>query len=158
VIILGIDSSSTQSGVSVVKDGKVTEVHLFRSNKKDDLGKRLYDWGEFLRSVKAKRKVECVAVEKDSVNRNLNTIRMLSYFESVALTKAGEWGADTLLLQPSTARKHALGNGGLKKEQVYDKYKKKYKLRPYGDGGNDQSDAICVGLAADRILRGESAS
>jgi len=143
--------------VSVLKDGRVTEIHFFKSNKKDDLGRRLYDWGEFLRSIKAKRKIECVAVEKDSVNRNLNTIRMLSYFESVALTKAGEWGAETLLLTPATIRKHALGNGSLRKEEVYDKYKKKYKLRAYADGGNDQADAIACGLAA-HILRSESTS
>ncbi len=150
--IIGIDSSSTKCGVCFVKDGEVTEVSLFKSNKKDDLGKRLYDWGEYLRRFKAKRKIDCVAVEKDSVNRNLQTIRMLSYFESTALYLAGQWGADTLQLAPSTARKHALGNGSLTKEQVYEKYKKKYKLRGYKDGGNDQSDAICIGLAAFRML------
>lgn len=152
--IIGIDSSSTKSGISFVKDGKVTEVHLFQSNKKDDLGKRLYDWGEFLRSVKAKRKVNLVAVEKDSVNRNLNTVRMLSYFESIALLKAGEWDADTLLLAPSTARKHALGKGNIKKEGVYEAYKKQFKLRDFKDGGSDQADAIAIGIAAHRILFG----
>lgn len=151
--IIGVDPSSSKCGVCFVKDGKVTDIGFFRSDTKDDLGKRIFDWYRYLRSFKAKRKVDCVAVEEDSVNRNLNTIRKISYFESGALLSAGEWGSKSLLIKPNTARKQALGNGALKKEEVYEIYRKEFKLRDEKDGGNDQSDAICIGLAANRMLR-----
>lgn len=152
--IIGIDSSSTRCGIVYLKDEEVQNIELFVSNKKEDIGLRLHNWGVFLQRFKAKRKVDCIAVEKDSVNRNLNTIRMLSYFESVALAKAGEWRADTLLLTPLTARKQALGSGTFTKEDVYDYYKKRYKItEEYGKGGNDKTDALCVAFAAERILQ-----
>lgn len=152
MLILGIDSSSTKSGVAVIKDGKVTEVSVFYSNKKDDLGKRLYDWGEYLRNTKAKRRIDAIGLEQVSSSRNLNTVRMLAYFEAVVIQKSAEWDTKLFLFKPATARKIALGNGSITKEQVYDKFKKKYGLLPYSNGGNDQSDSIVIALATQKSI------
>lgn len=81
-----------------------------------------------------------------SVSRNLNTVRVVSYFEGLSLYKGAEWGAQTLSLRPTEIRQQAFGKV-ISKQQVYDKLKKRYKLLPYDEGGNDESDAIAAALA-----------
>jgi Holliday junction resolvasome RuvABC endonuclease subunit len=156
-IVLGIDPSSTCCGFAVVKDGEVVEYGHHASNKKNDLGRRIWDFGQFLARVKSKRKFSLVAVEEDSVNRNMNTIRKLAYFESAALSKAGSWGVPTLLLKPNSARKLAFGpgNGNLSKDQVFSilsdrgfEFDDKY--------GKDESDAITIALAGYEWLKAKN--
>ena len=149
IFVVGVDPSSTRSGVALLKNGEVIWHGHHESDKKLDIGERLYDFGIYLHRKRAKRKITALGVEKDSVNRNMNTVRMLSYFESAALSFAGELGAQTFSFTPNSARKLALGkgNGNLKKQQVYDIMCKEYDLPEYDSGGSDESDAIVIGKA-----------
>jgi Holliday junction resolvasome RuvABC endonuclease subunit len=152
--ILGVDPSSTICGVSIVNasDGEVIEFSHHVSNKKLDLGERVWKFAKYLDKFRAKRKIIAVGIEEDSVSRNLNTVRKISYFESVALLKAGQWGATSLLIKPSTARKLTLGkgNGNLKKDQVFDMMSNEYKFTD-GKAGLDECDAVVIGIAAQKL-------
>lgn len=87
-----------------------------------------------------------------SVSRNMNTVRVVSYFEGLSLFKSAEWGCYTLSLRPYEIRKKAFGKA-LSKQQVYDKLSKGYKLLPYDEGGNDQSDSIAAAIAGWNYIR-----
>jgi Holliday junction resolvasome RuvABC endonuclease subunit len=149
--VLGVDASSTSAGVAIIEDGVPVRVDVHKSNKKLDLGRRLYEWGLFLVQFRARQKIDLVATEKVTKQRNMNTVRMLAYFEAVALQKAGEWNVPTLRLEVKTIRKQAFGHGGASKEQIYIKYANILNLSPFEKGGNDMSDACAAGVAGYKI-------
>lgn len=146
--IISIDPSSTCCGVAFLSDGEVTSLDHWNKDKKADVNTNLYNYSLFLRRFRAKRKVDWIASEEVSHSRNVNTIRKISYFESIGLLLAGEWKANILLLKVPHIRKVVFGSGSFSKEWVYNELRKDYKLPPYDKGGNDESDAIAVGLAA----------
>lgn len=151
--VLGVDASSSSAGVAIIEDGIPVRVDVHKSNKKLDLGVRLYEWGAFLDRFRAKQKIHLVATEKVTKQRNLQTVRMLAYFEAVAMQKAGQWKVPVLQLEVKTIRKHAFGNGAAGKEQIYQKYAKMIQLSPYDKGGNDMSDACAAGVAGYKLVR-----
>lgn len=146
--IISIDPSSTCTGVAFLKNGEVQEFAHWNKNKKASLNANLYDYSLFLRRFRAKRKIDIVASEEVSHSRNVNTIRKIAYFESIGLLLAGEWKAKIMLFKPASHRKLALGNGNFTKEFCYNKLSKTYRFSAYDAGGNDESDAVSVGLAA----------
>lgn len=150
--IISIDPSSSCSGVAFITDGEVVEHSHWEKDKKADLGANLYSYSLFLKRFRAKRKVNWIASEEVSHSRNVNTIRKIAYFESVGLLLGGEWKAEILLLKVKTHRRLAFGNGSFTKEWCYNELSKKYKFPPYDSGGNDESDAISVGLAAHKRI------
>lgn len=145
--ILAVDASSSCSGVVLFIKKAPVKIEHHVSNKKDDLGKRLSDFGRFLHVVKGKTRLDYVAILKASMSRNMNTVRMIAYFESVALTKAGEWSTPTYIINDKSARKKALGNGAFTKEEAYDILKDDYYLSKFNEGGSDESDALTAGFA-----------
>ena len=102
------------------------------------------EFGRYLDKVRAKQKMSAVAIEQPSHTRNVNTIRMLSYFSAVALYKAGEWNVPTFQIKVKEARKLVIQSGVVSKEYVYQFYRSKYKLAAYDKGGNDESDSLCI--------------
>lgn len=151
--IIGIDPSSSKSGVSLIKNGKITEVSCWFRTKKLDHSQNLKLFGEFLDRFKGRRKIDVVAVEEMSVSRNVTTVRVVSYFEGLALLKAAEWNAKALSLKPSQARKKAFGSD-IGKEKAYKQMKKQFKLLPYDSGGNDMSDAMVLAKAGWKYTKG----
>lgn len=147
ITILAVDPSSTCCGVALLRDGVVERVSHWNKNKKLDLGRNLHNYTLFLRRFRAKQQIDWIATEEISHSRNVNTIRKIAYYESQALRLAGEWRAKIMLLKVVQARKLVFGNGSFSKPWVYNKLSKKYKLPPYEKGGNDESDAIVIGLA-----------
>lgn len=146
--ILSVDPSSTRSGVALIIDDVLNKVDHFTVDKTLDLGRRLYLFGQFLTKFRAKTKLDVVAVERMAVRRNLKTVRMVSYFESCPLYMAGMWNVPTRLIEVTSARSKALGNGHLSKQEVYDLLKYRYSLSEFDNGGSDEADAVVVGLAA----------
>lgn len=147
-LILGLDTSSTKSGIALINSKKeLLQLDLWKKDKKKNLFENLKDWQEYVGSLMP---VDLVVIEKVSKARNLNTVRLLAYHEAAAFMKAHDFGAEILHISPMTARKKGLGNGKLNKEAVYNMIKSKYKNQeflPYDKGGNDQTDAVCLALA-----------
>lgn len=152
--VLGIDASSSSAGAAIIEDGIPVQVDVHISNKKLDLGERLINWGRFLNVFRAKRKLHLVSVERVGKQRNLNTVRMLAYFEAAAMMKAGEWGVPVLQLSVPTIRKQAMGDGKATKAQVYQYFSNVIPVSPWKKGGDDMTDACAVGVAG-YILNGK---
>lgn len=141
---LGLDSASKVSGICLLKDDKPIEITHYASNTKLSLPQRLLD---FQKHIGSYFPVDYLAIEKVSVRRNLNTVRKLAYFESAAILVAAKFKTPVFQFSPSVARKIALGNGKLTKEEIYNLYSKEYNLSPFKKGGHDESDAICLAFA-----------
>jgi len=147
VNILAVDPSSTRSGTALFIDDRVVQIGHHMSDKKNPLEVRLRVWGHWLNGFRAKTRVDYVAILKASMSRNINTVRMIAYFEATALYMAGQWNAEAYLINDKSARKKAFDNGALTKEEVYDILSIEYTLNDFKAGGSDESDAITAGLA-----------
>lgn len=148
MIILSCDPSSTISGICILQDDQPIYIGHFSSNKKEDIGTRLYNFGEHLQKIKNKNKFDLVVVELMAMARNTGTARILSYFAAIPLLKAGQWNVPTKEIRTTSARKSVLGKGNLTKLEVYQQLSVQYSLSEYNSGGSDESDALLLGLCA----------
>lgn len=145
-LVLGLDTSSSKAGI-VLLDGKfkLKKLDLWTKDKKKDHYANLLDFHTYIGTLMP---VDLVVIEKVSKSRNLNTVRLLAYFEAACLLAAQKHNVEILHISPKTARKHGFGNGMMHKEVVYRMASKKYgPLLEYDKGGNDQSDAACLARA-----------
>jgi Holliday junction resolvasome RuvABC endonuclease subunit len=148
MLVLGIDSASSKTGFCLLEDREIIHISNWDSDTSLSLPERLY---EFSVQVASFFPVDGIGLEMVAVRRNLNTVRMLAYFEASAMLVAGQWGIPVFQYRPTDARTKAFKKA-LSKEQVYKKVKKLHKLSPYEKGGNDESDAYTVALACSKDL------
>jgi Holliday junction resolvasome RuvABC endonuclease subunit len=153
-LILGLDTSSTKSGIALLNERKTLKsLDLWKKDKKKTAYENLLDWQNYVETLFP---VDLVVIEKVSKSRNLNTVRLLAYHEAAVLLSAQKWGIEILHISPMTARKQGLGNGRLKKEAIYTMVKSKYKKKKFLEfdkGGNDQTDAVTLALAGVQYLK-----
>lgn len=153
-LILGLDTSSTKSGIALLNEKReIKNLDLWKKDKKKNPYENLHDWYEYVQTLFP---VDLVVIERVSKTRNLNTVRLLAYHEAAVLLAAQKWDIEILHISPMTARKQGLNNGKLKKEAVYTMVKHKYKnenFLEYNKGGNDQTDAVCLALAGVKYLK-----
>jgi Holliday junction resolvasome RuvABC endonuclease subunit len=153
-LILGLDTSSTKSGIALIDEKKnLLKLDLWKKNKKASMYENLVEWQSY---VEAFFPVDLVVIEKVSKSRNLNTVRLLAYHEAAVLISAQKWNIEILHISPMTARKQGLNNGKLKKEAVFSMITRKYKdqeFLEFDKGGNDQTDAVCLSLAGVNHLK-----
>jgi Holliday junction resolvasome RuvABC endonuclease subunit len=140
-IVLGVDPSSTSTGVAKYKNGKITYIDVWKKDKKISLENNLFKFGEFLDSLFP---ANIIVIENLSVPLNLDTVKKISYYQGLAIYKGTEWKAEVVLLRPSEARKLAYGKGNLPKEEIYNIVSKKHNLLDFKKGGSDQADAITL--------------
>ncbi len=151
-LVLGCDTSSSKAGIALL-DGnyKLRQLDLWTKNKKKDHYANLLDFHNYIGTLMP---VDLVVIEKVSKSRNLNTVRLLAYFEAACLLVAQKHNIEIMHISPKTARKEGFGNGSLHKEVIYKMASKKYgPLLEYDKGGNDQSDAICLARAGVHYLK-----
>lgn len=151
--ILGLDTSSSKAGIALIDDEyNLKHLDLWKKNKKKDHYENLLDWYSHVESLMP---VDLVAIEKVSKSRNLNTVRLLAYFEAAALLVAQRHDVEIYHVSPMTARAKGFGNGKLSKEAIYLMAQKEYKdfeFLPYEKGGNDMSDAVTLARAGAKYL------
>jgi len=153
-LVLGLDTSSSKSGIAIVNEKYDLEhLELWTKDKKKDHYANLLDFHNYVSKLFP---VDLVVVEKVSKSRNLNTVRLLAYFEAACLLAAQRNSTEIYHISPKTARSKGFGNGKLDKEAIYLMAKKKYpkaKFPEYKKGGNDLSDAVCLARAGVKHLR-----
>lgn len=115
--VLGVDPASRACGLAMVQDGELMSKATWKRDDKQTLRDALTDFYHFIDRFCSK-KPDVVTVEKVSVSWNLNTIRLIAYFESVAMLWGGRHMADVVQMNPSTARKRVLSKGNATKEQA----------------------------------------
>lgn len=147
MIILGVDPASKTSGLAIVQDGSL----LYSASYKTNLGTGYTDcdlsdaifmfFGELCYLIN-EYNVEGIIVENTSVNRNLNTTKMLAFFESAALMAASAGAIKSRRIRTTTARKEVCGKGNTKKEIaiefINNKFNKKFQ--------EDEAEAILFAL------------
>lgn len=161
--VLGVDPSSSITGLAVAIDDAPVWSDVFRADPKALVHANLHAYLQHLdRLWAAHGRFDLVIVEKVSVTYNLNTVRKIAYFEAISMLKAVAEGADVRQVQATKARRLVLGKGTLSKEACYDllmsgalRRSGWFWERPKNSknaGGMDESDAIVLALAGSALL------
>lgn len=115
---------------------------------------RLVGWADAVRALLVFEQPDMVVIEECAPHRNPQTFRALIRFEAVASYEVKRAGAILLLHRVSEARSYVVGNGTMKKEDVFYEVKRRYPdldWKPIDKGGDDQSDALVMALAAPKL-------
>jgi Holliday junction resolvasome RuvABC endonuclease subunit len=150
--VMGVDASSSCTGVTTIDKGKLVESVIWRPNDKKALAsERLLEFYLWLCNKIEEQKPDVLAISSTSFSRNVNTTRVLSRYEGVAILAARQRGCAIVNVKDSEARKMVLKRGTTSKQRAYQlvtKREKKYPWLPYDDGGNDQTDSYVIAKAA----------
>lgn len=156
--VLGVDPSSTVTGLAVAVDDAPIWSDVFRTDPKKTVDTNLWAFISHLGTLwQMHGTFDLVVVEKVSVQWNVNTIRKIAYFEAASMIKAAAEGAKVQQVQATKARRLVLGKGTLSKEACYDLLMSDestksgwFWQRPKNaksDGGMDETDAVVLALA-----------
>lgn len=146
MITMGIDCASKKTGIAILSKDKLLYSELHESglpaNASDkELAKALSLLRSKLIRLSRKYKPEKIVVELTGVTRNANTMRLIAYFEAMAILAARETGADIERIRTTSVRKKVFGYGNIDKQDVVRKVVKKY-----GELSEDESEAIVFAL------------
>ena len=151
---MGVDASSSSTGVTVLDDGQLVESTIWQpSNKKALASDRLFEYAQWFGEKLYKHKPDLVAVSSTSFSRNANTTRVIARYEGVTIFKARMHSCDVVEVRDSTARKAVLSRGNLSKQEAYEEVlmlEPKYPWLPFKKGGNDQTDSWVLAKAAEQ--------
>lgn len=149
---MGVDASSSCTGVTVIDDGELVESVIWKPrNKKALASDRLFEYYMFIKTMIHKHRPDLVAVSATAYKRNVNTTRVLSRYEGATIIAARMYSCDVVDVIDSEARKMVLKRGNTSKERAYQLVTKKlpdYPWLPYNEGGNDQTDSFVIASAA----------
>src|SRR5438477_10994322 len=104
--VVGVDPSSSTTGVALARDLDLIRIDTFVADKELPIETNMH---RFRRSLEAaidfNGGCEIMVVEKVSVTYNLNTVRKIAYFEAMAMLVGAEVGARVIQVQATKARK-----------------------------------------------------
>lgn len=149
--ILGIDPSSTSTGIALVEDGRLMDAACWRASKEPDISITLLKYARWLESHRLTCNLDSVCIERVSVSWNMNSIRKIAYVEGVSMATMRSLGVTNVSqMNPSSARKAVFGKGDIKKDRAYELMTGMYDYvdwAKFKDGGSDMADAAVLGLA-----------
>lgn len=160
--IVGIDPSSTLSGVALCDDQRLIDTWVWQKDAKASPPQNLADYYHWLvrllltgqteptDSHQMKRIADMAVVESLSVERNAKVTRIVSHYQAISVLAAKNAGLVVIETRAKTARRLVLGNGNMPKEQVHKEIKKMFKdhrFRARSSGGLDETDAVTLALA-----------
>lgn len=147
---LGIDPSSSSTGLALIDNFNIEAVSLWRPTTKD-VHKSLAEFADYLSSSNLTCHIDSMCVERVSVTCNMNTVRRIAYVEGVALSLFKSLGcSEVTQMNPSQARKIVFGKGNIGKEEIYKEIvssNSSIDFLPFKKGGSDQTDAVVLALA-----------
>lgn len=156
--VLGIDPSSSLTGVALVNDGRLVKTWIWEKTKSKSDAWNLADYYDFLLELSKSRFGGPIApmacVEFLRVDRNVQAVRKISHFQAVSVLACKHSGLLVVEAHVRTARKHALGRGDYAKDEAFKRVKKmfpEHQFRRADKGGMDESDAIVLALAGPDI-------
>lgn len=84
---------------------------------------------------------------------NFQAAQAVAFYQAISAVCCKLSGLVVVETRVSSARKAALGNGGLSKDAVWDIMKKRYDglFAPKTRGGLDECDALVLALAGERV-------
>lgn len=151
--IMGIDASTTCSGVAVIEDGKLIYHDAIDMKKNKDAEQRVKNMMSELGEIIKAYSPTAVYIEDSWNKQNIETTKMLSNLLGAVMYVCQDLGCEFTKLLPSAWRSltgiKMVGKGGthLKrtelKQEAVSKVKKNYKI----DCGDDEAEAICIAEA-----------
>lgn len=147
--IIGVDPSSSSSGVAIMTDDIVKKAFTWERNLKLTLELDMLLFHRELVNF-MKYETDLMVVEKVSVQWNVNTIRRIAYYEAAAMMAAAHYGCRCISVQATKARRLVFGKGNLSKEASAELVRERYPKRTLT---LDECDAVVLGLAGPALLR-----
>lgn len=155
--ILGVDPSSSCTGVAFVVNGVLEETAIWQPEKKDSPAEKLMDYYHWLTEIAEWLKPDMALVELVAVHRNMNTVRVLARYEAASIIALKTQKVLTMQGRVSQARSIALGKGNLSKEEAYAivcEREPQHAWRTPKKGGMDETDAYVLAKAAMGVAEG----
>ena len=153
--VVCFDQSTRCSGYAYFLDGEYVESGVIDMNKsKLDTDERSFEMAKELWKILKKYKPEYAIIENVQKQTSINITLVLARLQGMIIGYAEAHGVKVHILPPTTWRKSLSFNQGPKikraelKQQSIDYVKKHYGI----DVTDDQSDAICLGVAAHKIF------
>lgn len=150
LISMGIDPASRTTGIAVVKNGKLVVTHVFDTHLKagytdNQLAEALDDLRLCVEDHRIAYNPEIVVTELVASTRNMDTVRLLAYFEGAAMSGSfvSEEGPIIHRERVTRARKQVLGKGSLNKEEAAALVRKRFQSP---DLTLDETDACVLAL------------
>lgn len=149
---LGIDPASKKAGIAILDDEELVhfqELNFKTGGTTQGFSEELNRFFWILCNYFIDYDPDLVIIEHTSVNNNLNTTKVLSYFEGVALAAASCEHVEIERMRTTSARKRVLGKGNMKKPEVIHWINAKYnQVFP-----EDVAEAILFALCGPSIIR-----
>lgn len=152
--IEGIDPSSSICGTALVIDGGLVSSTHWKKDKHASDPEGLYKYFLWLMARLVADQPDMAVVESLSVTRNAEAVRKISHYQAVSVLCCKLRSITVIEARVSSARKHALGNGNMSKEEAWAVMKATYASHPFQlakSGGYDESDAAVLALAGPAI-------
>ena len=125
--ICGLDLSTTSSGVSIIKDGKLIYNSTISQDKKTDVYERMNNIQVEISKILKKYSVDCVAIEDVALNystRNLDTAKKLLILVGGIITICNAYKIAWYLFLPSSWRSSV---GVYKEKKTREELKREYQ-------------------------------
>jgi Holliday junction resolvasome RuvABC endonuclease subunit len=148
--IMGIDCSSKVSGFAISFDDEVMFCDEFTSDADREVELNMADFYEFSIGMIEKLKPALVVIEELNVNLNLDTIRKIVRFQSMAMLATVHTGIPSTRLPVTSARKVVLGHGNISKEDAASLMRARY--RTLRRSTLDECDAAVLALAGPYVV------
>jgi Holliday junction resolvasome RuvABC endonuclease subunit len=156
--VLGVDPSSSCTGIAYAVDGSLKHIEVWKP-KKGSGPARLYDYYSWIQARIGHYMPHGIVLELCAVARNTNTVRILARYEGATILSARARNIPIVETRVSKARSIAYGKGDLKKPAIYKILTEQYSdldWLPGTDkgGGLDQADAATLAIAGPDIIEG----
>ena len=153
--ILAFDQSSTRSGFAVFTDGEYVDSGVIDKHKLTDADKRVAEMGLAIYKKIKEVSPDTVIIEGVQQQSGVSTVILLARLQGMILGYCAAHKIRTEILLPSQWRAALKYKQGAKvkreelKKQSMDYVKKNFDI----DGcTEDQSEAICIGVAASKLF------
>lgn len=156
--ILAFDQSSTRSGFSIFLDGQYVESGVIDKHKITDPDKRISEMGLAIFKKIKETEPELVIIENIQNQSNTATVILLARLQGMVLGYCAAHKIRVEILGPSQWRSVLKFKQGAKvkrevlKQQAMDYVNKNFEIEGCTE---DQSEAVCIGVAATKLFEGE---
>ena len=150
--VVGIDASTTCSGIAIIEDGKLVYHDIIDMKRNKDSEKRVMNMMSEIGAFIINNSPDVVYIEDSWNKQNIETTKMLSNILGAVMYVCEENNIPFFKLLPSAWRSTVgikLNKGGVKlkreelKKEAVDKVMKSHKI----ECGDDEAEAICIAEA-----------
>ncbi|OTO09275.1 hypothetical protein A5882_003608 [Enterococcus sp. 4E1_DIV0656] len=167
ILFLGIDPSTTNTGLAVVDENK-TVYYVGDLKGKADSPDFFYDLYAQIETILMNFDITAIAVEDQFMSNNADTLKKLARVSGIVLTLAGKFNLPCYLQIPAAWRKYWVKESGIlpydpkdsyKKKNAYSKFECFYVLQLYFQDylsnfkkHNDIADALGIAWSCSQIF------